>query len=114
MESFLQDIRFSLRTLRNELRAIDSHVPILDIITIREHLQLMLFLPRMLASLLIGLGIALFATKALETMLFNISPVDPITFAGVTLLFLAIAIIATLKPARRASAVNPVEALRSE
>ncbi len=168
------DGREFIQTLRNELRAIDSHVPILDIITIREHLQLMLFLPRMLASLLfglgilslilgttglygviaydvsrrtrevgirmsvgaqqsqvvrlimwggiklvgigtvIGLGIALFATKALETMLFNISPADPITYLGVTLLFLAIAIIATTKPARRASAVNPIEALRSE
>ncbi len=47
-------------------------------------------------------------------MLFSINPADPITFIGVTVLFLAVAIAATMKPALKASSVNPVEALRSE
>ena len=39
---------------------------------------------------------------------------DPLTFAGVTALLLGVAVSATLKPAKKASNINPVDALRSE
>jgi ABC-type lipoprotein release transport system permease subunit len=61
-----------------------------------------------------GLLIAFLCTRLLESMLFNISPADPITFVAVTVLFLGVAVAATLTPAMRASSIDPVEALRCE
>jgi len=65
-------------------------------------------------GILIGLGLAVLATGALEGMLFGISPTDPLTFGGVTAVFLAVAVAAVFKPARRASRIDPVEALRTQ
>jgi len=56
----------------------------------------------------------LLAGRALETMLYQISPSDPATFATVPVLFAAVAMAACWMPARRAMAVNPVIALRYE
>jgi len=163
-----------LLQVREQVRAIDSHLPILGIITMSEHLELMLFIPRLVAGLLfslgflslilgtiglygiisydvsrrtrevgirmslgaqqskvlrliisdglklvlvgavIGLGISFLTTRFLATMLFGISPVDTMTFIGVFLLFLVVAFAATYMPAKRASDINPVEALRYE
>lgn len=160
--------------VRQIIKEIDNRMPIMDLVTIPEHLELMLFLPRALASLLtglgflslilgatglygivaydvsrrtrevgirislgaqksqvlnlvlwdglrlvitgtlFGLGLALLTTRFLRTMLYGISPVDPLTFAGVFLLFLCVATAATLRPARRASSIDPIEALRYE
>lgn len=160
--------------VRDHIRQIDSHLPILDIVTVPEHLQLMLFLPRALASLLAGLGflslilgtiglygviaydvsrrtrevgirislgarksqvlrqivgnglklvaigtmiglaLAFITTRFLASMLFGISPTDPITFLGISLLFVGIAIAASWRPAWRAADINPIEALRQE
>jgi ABC-type lipoprotein release transport system permease subunit len=47
-------------------------------------------------------------------LLFGIRSHDPVTFFMVTLLLIVVALLATLVPARRASSVNPVEALRAE
>jgi len=168
------DGREFLQPVRSEIRALDRRVPIMELVTVPEQMQLMLFLPRTLASLLaglgffslllgttglygvlaydvsrrtrevgirmavgarqsevlklilidgmklvgtgivIGLGLALLVTGALEGMLFAIDPRDPVTFAGVTVLFLAVSVAATLKPARKASRVDPIEALRTQ
>jgi putative ABC transport system permease protein len=62
----------------------------------------------------LGLGAALLATRALRGSLFSISPTDPLTFAAVALLILATAALACYLPARRASRVDPVHALRAE
>ncbi len=164
----------SLLSIREQIREIDSHLPILGIITMSEHLELMLFIPRLVAALLfslgllslilgttglygvisydvsrrtrevgirmslgarqsgvlrliiwdglklvlvgavIGLGIAFMTTRFLASMLYGINPVDTMTFLGVFLLFLAVAFAATYMPAKRASDINPVEALRYE
>ena len=64
----------------------------------------------------IGIGIvgARLSTRLLEGMLFGITPLDPLTFVIVSLMFTVIAISASYLPARRASTVNPVTALRTE
>jgi ABC-type antimicrobial peptide transport system permease subunit len=61
----------------------------------------------------IGLGLALVLTRFLAAFLDNISTTDPWTFAGVTLLITLVAGLAALAPARRASRVDPLLALRS-
>jgi predicted permease len=61
----------------------------------------------------IGLALALALTRFLGVFLGNISPTDPWTFAGVTLLLMLVAGLAALAPARRASRVDPLLALRS-
>ena len=69
-----------------------------------------------LAALGVAVGIigALLATRWLEALLYHVSATDPVTFVGVPLLFLAVAVIASYAPARRATRIDPVRALRAE
>jgi putative ABC transport system permease protein len=60
----------------------------------------------------IGLAGALGVTRFLRTMLFGVSPFDPVSFVGVSLMLTVIALLASYVPARRAARVDPVEALR--
>ncbi len=66
----------------------------------------------------IGVGIGLIAaaglTRLMSSLLFGVSPMDPLTFVCVPLLLGLAAIVASYLPAWRASGVNPVEALRAE
>jgi ABC-type lipoprotein release transport system permease subunit len=52
--------------------------------------------------------------QLMKSLLFGISPFDPLTYAAVPLVLVAAAMLASYLPARRASAVDPVEALRAE
>jgi predicted permease len=65
-------------------------------------------------GVLIGLGAATGLTHLMTSLLFGISPLDPLTYVAVPLVLLAAAMLASYLPARRASAVDPVEALRAE
>lgn len=65
-------------------------------------------------GLVLGLVGAFGATRLLEDMLFNVDPIDPATFALVSLFFTIVAIIACLLPAWRALRVDPVIALQAE
>ena len=62
----------------------------------------------------VGLGVifALALTKFLATLLYGISPADPLTFAAVASLLVLVALAACYVPAQRATRVDPIEALR--
>ncbi len=62
----------------------------------------------------VGLGAAAALVRLMQTLLFGISPLDPITFAAVPVALVAAAALASYLPARRTAAVDPVEALRAE
>jgi len=62
----------------------------------------------------IGLIGALLLTRTMRSLLFEISPNDPVTIAGVALLLVLIAALASYIPARRATRVDPMVALRYE
>ena len=66
------------------------------------------------AGVALGLAAAAGLTRLMASLLFEISPVDPVTYAAVSAGLLAAAAAASYIPAHRASAVNPVEALRAE
>jgi putative ABC transport system permease protein len=65
-------------------------------------------------GLLIGLCATLLAARAMGSILFQTSGHDPVTLGAITLLLAAVALVACLLPAQRATKVNPIEALRAE
>jgi ABC-type antimicrobial peptide transport system permease subunit len=65
-------------------------------------------------GLVLGIGGALFLTEGMRSRLFNISPSDPLTFVSVAALLATIAALACLLPARRATKVDPMIALRND
>jgi ABC-type lipoprotein release transport system permease subunit len=67
-----------------------------------------------LTGVAIGIGGAMVLTRTLRSFLFGLSPTDPVTFAGVALLLILLALLACYLPARRAGKVDPMEALRCE
>jgi predicted permease len=68
----------------------------------------------MAAGLAAGMAVALAATRLVASMLVNVSAADPMTFAGAALFLLSVALLASYLPARRATQVDPMVALRSE
>jgi putative ABC transport system permease protein len=65
-------------------------------------------------GIVIGLLAALSATHVMESFLYGVQSTDPITFVGMTLLFIVVALLACYLPARRATRVDPLIALRYE
>jgi putative ABC transport system permease protein len=67
-----------------------------------------------LAGLVAGLAAAVFATRIMQALLFEVGAADPRVLAAVAALLLAVALLASWLPARRASRVDPLTALRTE
>ena len=67
-----------------------------------------------LAGLLLGIGVALVLTRFLATFLYQVKPVDPVTFVAVPALMLMVTVVASLIPGWRALRVDPLVALRNE
>jgi predicted permease len=65
-------------------------------------------------GLAIGFVIAFAVTRLLRGLLYGLSPMDPVTFGGIGLVLLVVAVMASFVPALRATRVSPVDALRSE
>ena len=67
-----------------------------------------------LLGILIGLPISIAVTRVITSMLFGLSAIDPATFGTVTALLTSVALLACYIPARRATKVDPLVALRNE
>ena len=65
-------------------------------------------------GVVIGIVAALWSTKWLGTLLFGVKAVDPVVFAAMALTMIGVGMLASYMPARRASTVDPIEALRSD
>ncbi len=61
-----------------------------------------------------GIAAAIILSRVLRSFLFEVEPTDPVTLFGVGLLFAAVALLACWAPMRRATRVDPLEALRYE
>ena len=68
----------------------------------------------LMIGMVIGLGGAFALTRLLRTLLFEITPTDPLTYSGVAALLIIVAFLACYVPARRATKVDPLVALRYE
>ena len=79
----------------------------------RDVLTLIVRQGLLLALIGIGLGLlgAFGLTRVMSNLLFSVAPTDPVTFIGISLLLLFVALFATYLPARRAAKLNPLTAL---
>ena len=62
----------------------------------------------------IGLILASLSTRLLVGLLFTVSPLDAVAFAGMSMVFVAVALLACYLPARRAAVADPIAVLRAD
>jgi ABC-type antimicrobial peptide transport system permease subunit len=66
------------------------------------------------SGMVIGVSAAIGLTRLMASMLYNVHPTDPVTFAGVAVMLTLVALAACLIPACRAMGIDPILALRNE
>ena len=64
--------------------------------------------------MVLGLAIAVVLTRVMASLLFGISTTDPLTFVSISLVLLAVAVLASYIPALRATRIDPMVALRAQ
>lgn len=108
-------------TIRAELRALEPTAPPFGIITVEQRLgetvavrtlQTLLLGALAAAGLVLGLIGAFALAQTIGSFLYETSPLDPLIYAGVAVLLLAVTTLACLAPTRRAARVDPIAALR--
>ena len=67
-----------------------------------------------LGGIALGLAVAAASARMIEGLVYGVAPRDPVSFTVSTLLVIAVALAASLLPARRAARVDPIDALRAE
>ncbi len=65
-------------------------------------------------GVVLGIGVAVLLTPVMSALLYGVAPTDPVTYSGVAIVLGAVTLLATYLPARRASCVEPIIALRSQ
>jgi predicted permease len=88
--------------------ALGAHASRVGTLVVLQSLQLATI------GVVVGILCALGLTRALRSVLFDVNPTDPVTFASVSVIMLIIAGLAAFVPAQRAMRVDPVEALRAD
>jgi predicted permease len=68
----------------------------------------------LVAGLVLGTGLTLFASREASTLLFGLKPWDPVTLVGAATLLAVVTVVASLVPSIRAANVNPIDSLRAE
>jgi len=68
----------------------------------------------LLAGLAVGVPLTFFVVRPLKSMLYQMSPLDPVSFVLAVAIMIAVSCCAALLPARRAASIEPMQALRSE
>jgi ABC-type antimicrobial peptide transport system permease subunit len=64
-------------------------------------------------GLVVGMGVAIALSRIVKSFLFNVAPTEPLVYIAIAVLLIAVALVAALVPALRASRVDPIVALRS-
>lgn len=72
------------------------------------------YMARTIIGVVVGMGVSVYLTRFISSLLFSVSATDYATFIGVTLLLIGVALLACYVPAHRAARVNPIVALRHE
>jgi putative ABC transport system permease protein len=61
-----------------------------------------------------GIGGALLVTRLMTTFLYRVRATDPVTYVSVTLVLVTVAVVASVVPARRATRIDPLTAMRTD
>jgi putative ABC transport system permease protein len=117
METLLQDLRFGMRMLRKSPGFAIVHCSRMALGALPRNVLAMVVKEGLwltAAGILAGVVCAALLTRVMTTLMFGVSATDPAVYLGISALLLAVALAACYLPARRATKVDPMVALRCE
>ena len=82
--------------------------------SLRDPFIIMFSIPLASIGVVVGVIGAFGVTRVIQSLLYNVTATDPLIFGGVSLFLALVAVVASYVPARRATAVDPIVALRNE